>query len=68
MLEVTVDSVSLENGILRLGCVVRGPKRSWVRFTVVSVPGDLLTYRLRQDLLESFDQADERTPDTMPLF
>ena len=67
-MKVVVDTAVLSRGTLTLGCKIIGPGGTWVRFTVVTVPDHLMTYRLRSELLECFDQADEREPDAPTLF
>lgn len=37
-MEIRVDTITFHSGSLHLGCVIVGPKGSWVRFFHVEVP------------------------------
>jgi len=38
MIVANLSTMTFSSGFLHLGCVVRGPENSWVRFVVVEVP------------------------------
>lgn len=40
MISIAADTIRLTSTSLQFGCVVRGPKGSWVRFAILDVPLD----------------------------
>lgn len=68
MLQVRVESYDLSNHSLRLGCVVEGPKKSWVRFTVVSVPINELPREFILAIVEEWHRQPEVTQHDEALF
>jgi len=53
MITIACDTVRLTSSSLQFGCVVRGPKGSWVRFAVLDVPLDLIEDELLLTLATS---------------
>lgn len=68
MIEVTVDTVSLTSGSLHLGCVVKGPEGSWVRFAVATVPLSLFDYATIQSIVQEHDREVSRERNQPGLF
>lgn len=61
--ELIVQKVLYEDGVLRVGCVVKGP--GWLRFLIASVP--LRDLPVRQILKDHAERPQTPTPDDDPL-
>jgi len=63
-MEIRVQSVEVAHHHLLLGCVVVGPKKSWIRFCLVKIP----LHTIRWDVMrEAYEQWESREPDDQPM-
>jgi len=64
MITITCDTIRLTSTSLQFGCVVRGPKGSWVRFAILDVSLDAI----EDELMLTLATARANTPsDDQPL-
>jgi hypothetical protein len=68
MVEVKVDSVILDGSVIKLGCVLVGPKRSWIRFTIASVPLDMVPLELIQEAILRLQEGGSEDGEPLTLF
>lgn len=61
MITIACDTIRLTSTSLQLGCVVRGPKGSWVRFAVLEVSLDAIEDELM--LVAATQRANEPSND-----
>ena len=68
-MKITVESITSDPPYLRLGCVIRGDKSSWVRFCQLRVEFKALPAELPRQLLEmrDYESGEDHEDDPLPL-
>jgi len=67
--KITVEQITSDPPYLRLGCVIRGDKSSWVRFCQLRVEFKALPAELPRQLLEmrDYESGEDHDDDPLPL-
>jgi len=67
MVTIVADSMDLSRGSLRFGCVVKGPKGSWIRFATLEIPVSTMSWDLLRRLMVAWEEANSATPEDLTL-
>lgn len=68
MLEVKIDTLTVDKGSLWIGLTVEGPKKSWIRFAQAEVPLAQLDWALICAISEAWDRESVTTETGPTLF
>lgn len=67
-MEVKIDTIVPTPSSLRLGGVIYGPDRAWMRFVQVDLPWALMTMEVRQKIVEYAEAYREDLAIDDPMF